>query len=97
MVYDSSMNEFMETIAYADWFTHLHDAQAKARINAKIRRAELGDFGDCESIGEGVSEMRIYYGPGYRVYFLQWQQEVFIRWQVAINPLNRRTSKQRYK
>jgi putative addiction module killer protein len=97
MVYDSSMNQFMETLAYADWFTHLYDAQAKARINAKIRRAELGDFGDCESIGEGVSEMRIYYGPGYRVYFLQWQQEVFIRWQVAINPLNRRTSKQRYK
>jgi putative component of toxin-antitoxin plasmid stabilization module len=46
MVYDSSMNQFMETLAYADWFTHLHDAQAKARINARIRRAELGDFGD---------------------------------------------------
>jgi putative addiction module killer protein len=97
MVYDSSMNQFVETASYADWFTHLRDAQAKARINARIRRAELGNFGDCESIGEGVSEMRIHYGPGYRVYFLQWQQEVFIRWQVAINPLNRRTSKQRYK
>jgi putative addiction module killer protein len=78
MVYDSSMNQFMETLAYADWFTHLLDAQAKARINARIRRAELGNFGDCESIGEGVSEMRIHYGPSYCVYFLQWQQEVFI-------------------
>ncbi len=68
----------METLAYADLFTHLRDVQAKARINARIRRAELGNFGDCESIGEGVSEMRIHYGPGYRVYFLQWQQEVFI-------------------
>jgi putative addiction module killer protein len=78
MAYDSSMNQFVETATYTDWFTHLRDAQAKARINARLRRAELGNFGDCESIGEGVSEMRVHYGPGYRVYFLQWKQEVFI-------------------
>lgn len=71
MVYDSTMNQFVETGTFADWFSYLRDAQAKARINARLRRAELGNFGDCEPAGEGVSEMRIHYGPGYRVYFLQ--------------------------
>ncbi len=50
----------------------------KARINARLRRAELGNFGDCEPVSEGVSEMRIHYGLGYRVYFLQRGYEVFI-------------------
>ena len=78
MVYDSTMNQFIETDRYADWFAGLHDAQAKARINARLRRAELGNFGDCEPVGEGVSEMRIHYGPGYRVYWVQRGHEVFI-------------------
>ena len=50
----------------------------KARINARLRRAELGNFGDCEPVSEDVSEMRIHYGLGYRVYFLQRGYEVFI-------------------
>lgn len=78
MVYDSTMNQFVETSTFADWFSCLRDAQAKARINARLRRAELGNFGDCEPVGEGVSEIRIHYGPGYRVYFLQRGYEVFI-------------------
>ncbi len=44
----------------------------------RIGRVELGNFGDCEPVGEGVSEMRIHYGPGYRVYFMQRGLEVVI-------------------
>ena len=53
------------------WLTHLKDAKGKARIVARIRSAELGNLGDVKPIGEGISEMRIHYGPGYRVYFTQ--------------------------
>lgn len=53
------------------WLTELKGAKGKARIIARIRSAELGNLGDVKSVGEGISEMRIHYGPGYRVYFTQ--------------------------
>ena len=53
------------------WFDGLKDTKGRFRIQARIDRAELGNFGDCEPVGEGVSEMRIHFGPGYRVYFAQ--------------------------
>ena len=78
MDYDATMIQFIATGTYNDWFSSLRDVQAKARINARLRRAELGNFGDCEPVGEGVSEMRIHYGPGYRVYWVQRGHEIFI-------------------
>lgn len=48
------------------------------RIQARIDRAEAGNFGDCQAVGEGVSEMRIHYGPGYRVYFTQRGLEIVL-------------------
>jgi putative addiction module killer protein len=58
-----------QTAACAKWFDSLRDRSAKARIDVRIRRLALGNPGDTRSIGESVSELRIDYGPGYRVYF----------------------------
>jgi putative addiction module killer protein len=63
--------EVRETEVYAAWFAGLRDERARAKILARIRRLSLGNPGDVESVGEGVSEMRIHFGPGYRVYFVQ--------------------------
>lgn len=64
------MIEVRQTDEYAEWFRRLRDRQARARINARIRRLSLGNPGDVKPVGEGVSELRINYGPGYRVYFI---------------------------
>ncbi len=63
------MNAMHITKAYAGWFRSIRDQQAKNRILNRIDRAENGNFGDHHSVGDGVFEMRIDYGPGYRVYF----------------------------
>ncbi|MHB8789043.1 MAG: type II toxin-antitoxin system RelE/ParE family toxin [Desulfobulbaceae bacterium] len=65
------MIEIRKTELFAEWFHSLRDRQARVRIQARIDRAELGNFGDCKPVGNGVSEMRIHYGPGYRVYFVK--------------------------
>ena len=70
------MLEVRQTDVYARWFRRLRDKQAKARINLRIRRLSLGNPGDVRAIGEGVSELRIDYGPGYRVYFVQRGQSL---------------------
>jgi|SRR5262245_16186088 putative addiction module killer protein len=59
------------TDAFIDWLTSLKDRRAAARIAARILRLENGNLGDVKPVGEGVSELRINYGPGYRVYFTQ--------------------------
>ena len=61
----------IQSKTFEKWVSGLRDAQARARINVRIRRAELGNLGDAPSVGKGVSEMRIDHGPGYRVYFTQ--------------------------
>ena len=62
------MNSIQTTEVFDTWFAGLKDKQAARRVQARIDRAEDGNLGDCEPVGEGVSEMRIHYGPGYRVY-----------------------------
>jgi putative addiction module killer protein len=71
MGYTLSMIEIRKTEEYARWYGGLRDRKARARIDVRIRRLSLGNPGDVKPVGEGVSELRIDYGPGYRVYFLQ--------------------------
>lgn len=70
--------EIRQTDIYANWFARLRDRQARARIDVRIRRLSLGNPGDVRPVGEGVSELRIDYGPGYRVYFVQRGSELVI-------------------
>jgi putative addiction module killer protein len=78
MDYNCSVKQIVTTEVFDDWFAALRDKHGKARIQARIDRTQLGNFGDCEPVGEGVSEMRIHHGPGYRVYFVQRGLEVVI-------------------
>ena len=72
------MIEIRQTDAYARWIEKLRDRQAKARIAIRIRRLSLGNPGDARPVGGGVSELRIDYGPGYRVYFLKRGESLVI-------------------
>lgn len=65
------MPEIRETERFSNWLEGLKDQRAKAKIAARIQRLALGNPGDVAAVGEGVSELRIHYGPGYRVYFVQ--------------------------
>ena len=70
--------EVGQTDVYARWFAKLRDRQARTRIDARVRRLALGNAGDARSVGKGVSELRIDYGPGYRVYFTQRSQTLVV-------------------
>lgn len=72
------MKSILTTEIFDEWFSSLKDKAGAMRIQARIDRAEDGNFGDCAPVGEGVSEMRIHFGPGYRVYFVQRGLEVVI-------------------
>ena len=65
------MLEVRQTNMYSEWFDALRDRTAKTRIDIRIRRLSLGNAGDVKPVGEGVSELRVDHGPGYRVYFVQ--------------------------
>jgi putative addiction module killer protein len=65
------MIQIQQTETYAKWFAGLRDRVARARIDIRIRRLSLGNAGDAKPVGEGVSELRVDHGPGYRVYFIE--------------------------
>ena len=65
------MIEIRETESFSVWLRGIRDAQARARIAARVRRLAFGNPGDAQPVGEGISELRIHYGPGYRVYYVQ--------------------------
>lgn len=71
MVYTRSVLEILKSETFDTWLSDLRDRQARARIQARITRLAHGNPGDVKPVGHGVSEMRIDYGPGYRVYYLQ--------------------------
>jgi putative addiction module killer protein len=72
------MMEIRQTEEYSRWFRSLRDRQARVRIDVRIRRLSLGNPGDVRPVGEGVSELRVDYGPGYRVYFVQRERTVVV-------------------
>ncbi len=72
------MNEVRKTDAYARWLDGLRDIRARARILARVERLAAGNPGNVKPVGEGVSELRIDYGPGYRVYFTMRGPSVII-------------------
>jgi len=70
--------EIRKTVLFAQWLDDLRDLQARARVQARIERLAVGNPGDVEPVGQGVSELRINYGPGYRVYFKKRGQALII-------------------
>ena len=72
------MNNFLRTSEFDAWLRALRDPVGKARILARIRSAESGNFGDSAPVGDGISEMRIHVGPGYRVYYCRRGDVVYL-------------------
>ncbi|HVM21764.1 MAG TPA: type II toxin-antitoxin system RelE/ParE family toxin [Sphingomicrobium sp.] len=72
------MIEVRQTTRFATWLAGLRDDRARARILKRLDRAAQGNLGDVAPVGEGISEMRIFYGPGYRVYFVQRGSQLIV-------------------
>lgn len=72
------MRTVRQTEVFASWFAGLDDRMTRARIDVRIRRLSLGLPGDARPVGEGVSELRMHFGPGYRVYFTEHGGELVI-------------------
>lgn len=72
------MLQVRRTEAYASWLDGLRDVRARARVLVRVERLAMGNAGDVRPVGEGVSEMRIDYGPGYRVYFKRQDRTVIV-------------------
>ncbi len=72
------MNSLVATLEFEQWLGRLRDEKGKARILSRLDSAALGNFGDCQPVGEGVSEMRIHFGPGYRVYYTRRGRFVYV-------------------
>ncbi len=72
------MNAFIRSAEFDTWLSELADPKAKARILARLRSATLGNLGDCEPVGEGIFEMRVHVGPGYRIYFVRVGATIYV-------------------
>jgi len=72
------MFEVRETKTFSEWLAALRDERAQANIARRVRQLALGNFGDAKLVGDGVSELRIHYGPGYRVYFVRTGRQVLV-------------------
>ena len=72
------MITLLRSTEFDAWLRDLGDQKGKARVLARLRAASLGHFGDCEPVGEGVSEMRIHTGPGYRVYLTRTGADAYL-------------------
>jgi len=72
------LNTLLRSSEFDAWLSGLADQKAKARILARLLRAKLGNFGDCEPVGESVSEMRVHVGAGYRVYYTRTGSTVYV-------------------
>ena len=72
------MFEVRQTESYERWFSSLRDRATKVRVDVRIRRLSLGNPADVRPVGEGVSELRVNFGPGYRIYFIQKDSKVIV-------------------
>ena len=72
------MIEVRQTLIFTTWFNDLRDIRAQAKIDVQIRRLSLGNFGNVRSLDDGVSEIKINYGPGYRLYFTRRGLEIVV-------------------
>lgn len=72
------MNIIHRSTEFDTWLAALKDKIGRARVIQRIRSAEYGNFGDCEAVGEGVSEMRIHAGPGYRAYYTRRGEVIYL-------------------
>jgi putative addiction module killer protein len=75
--YEGQVVRILKTDAFGDWLNGLRDRKARLRIDDRIRRVSDGNFGDTKSVGDGVQELRLPFGPGYRIYYI-WHGLVLI-------------------
>jgi putative addiction module killer protein len=73
-----SHRSIVQGAAYERWFDRLPDSRAKARVLASVRRLSLGNFGNAKSLGKGLHELRVDYGPGYRIYFATYGERLLL-------------------
>lgn len=85
-------NIFHETSQFSRWLEKLRDTRGRARIAARIDSAKAGNFGDCKALDDGICEMRIDFGLGYRLYYAQEGLHVICLWLAGISPLRKRIS-----
>lgn len=72
------MFEIVQSTTFSNWLVSLKDGQARMRIHARLDRVALGNFGDAQPVGEGITELRIHCGPGYRLYCMQRGMQVVV-------------------